>query len=93
MGPVGDFLEYMIIAFISTLRLATVGGIFVVPKETLRLWPPVPQDSKIAFSDDVLPDGTKVPKNTMLLFMPTLGKKHRGHGRCGTVLFNVVDML
>eukprot|EP00434_Breviolum_minutum_P005220 symbB.v1.2.004601.t1/scaffold259.1/size252385/3 len=48
-------------------QMPYLNGVFY---ETLRLWPPVPQDSKIAFSDDVLPDGTKVPKNTMLLFMP-----------------------
>mmetsp|Transcript_74783 Transcript_74783/g.134756 ORF Transcript_74783/g.134756 Transcript_74783/m.134756 type:complete len:551 (-) Transcript_74783:119-1771(-) len=38
--------------------------------ETLRLWPPVPMDGKTATEDDVLPDGTPVPKYTNLLFLP-----------------------
>mmetsp|Transcript_17637 Transcript_17637/g.45312 ORF Transcript_17637/g.45312 Transcript_17637/m.45312 type:complete len:547 (+) Transcript_17637:33-1673(+) len=38
--------------------------------ETLRLYPPVPLDNKVAHADDVLPDGTKVPKNTKLFFFP-----------------------
>jgi cytochrome P450 len=38
--------------------------------ETLRLWPPVPSDSKVAAEDDVLPDGTRVPKGTQMVFLP-----------------------
>merc|ERR1712129_426471 len=38
--------------------------------EALRLYPPVPVDSKTAFGDDVLPDGSKVPKGAMLWFLP-----------------------
>lgn len=38
--------------------------------ETLRLWPPVPSDSKLAAEDDTLPDGTKVTKGTTLVFLP-----------------------
>ncbi|CAJ1454163.1 unnamed protein product [Effrenium voratum] len=38
--------------------------------EALRLWPPVSYDSKLAYADDVMPDGTKVPKGTTLLFAP-----------------------
>ncbi|CAE7487140.1 CYP704C1 [Symbiodinium natans] len=38
--------------------------------ETLRLWPPVPVDSKVAFADDVLPGGWKVPRGTTLVFCP-----------------------
>lgn len=38
--------------------------------ETLRLYPPVPTDNKQAFVDDVLPDGTPVPKGAILMFLP-----------------------
>lgn len=38
--------------------------------ETLRLYPPVPVDSKEALSDDVLPDGTPVPRHSKLAFFP-----------------------
>ena len=38
--------------------------------EALRLWPPVPFDSKIAYADDVLPDGTNVPKGITAVFSP-----------------------
>jgi len=37
--------------------------------ETLRLYPPVPVDGKEAQADDVLPDGTKIPKHANLDFM------------------------
>eukprot|EP00438_Fugacium_kawagutii_P004460 Skav232383 [mRNA] locus=scaffold1077:221420:224571:- [translate_table: standard] len=38
--------------------------------ETLRLWPPVPFDSKMAFEDDELPGGWKVPKFAKVAFIP-----------------------
>lgn len=38
--------------------------------EILRVYPPVPFDSKCAQVDDVLPDGTKVPKGATLVFLP-----------------------
>ncbi|GMH20876.1 hypothetical protein Nepgr_022718 [Nepenthes gracilis] len=38
--------------------------------ETMRLYPPVPVDSKEPISDDVLPDGTKVKKGTRVVFHP-----------------------
>jgi len=38
--------------------------------ETLRLHPPVPIDLKMTASDDVFPDGTRVPKGTMIWFVP-----------------------
>ena len=40
--------------------------------EALRLWPPVPIDSKIAYADDVLPGGFKVPKGVQLAWAPFL---------------------
>ena len=42
--------------------------------ESLRLWPPVPVDSKIAQVDDVLPGGWRVPKGTTLVFCPHPGQ-------------------
>jgi len=43
--------------------------------ETLRLYPPVPSDSKQAYADDVWPDGTFVPKGTVCMWLPyTLGR-------------------
>ena len=38
--------------------------------EALRLWPPVPFDPKMAFEDDVLPGGWKVPKFATVAFIP-----------------------
>ncbi|XP_039027446.1 cytochrome P450 94A1-like [Hibiscus syriacus] len=38
--------------------------------EAMRLYPPVPTDSKLAVEDDVLPDGTVVKKGTLLTYAP-----------------------
>ncbi|CAE7892694.1 CYP704C1 [Symbiodinium sp. KB8] len=38
--------------------------------EALRLWPPVPFDVKMAFEDDVLPGGWKVPAYTQVGYCP-----------------------
>ncbi|XP_044468844.1 cytochrome P450 704C1-like [Mangifera indica] len=38
--------------------------------ETLRLYPAVPLDAKICFSDDTLPDGFSVNKGDMILYVP-----------------------
>lgn len=38
--------------------------------EALRIWPPVPFDLKMAFEDDVLPGGWKVPKFASVAFIP-----------------------
>ncbi|XP_076883710.1 cytochrome P450 94A1-like [Bidens hawaiensis] len=38
--------------------------------ESMRLYPPVPVDSKTACDDDVLPDGTVVKKGTMVSYHP-----------------------
>nr|ADG34845.1 cytochrome P450 protein [Vanda hybrid cultivar] len=38
--------------------------------ETLRLFPPVPQDAKGILKDDVLPDGTKLRAGEMVLYVP-----------------------
>ena len=41
-----------------------------VLKEALRLYPPVPQDGKVAAVDDTLPDGTHVPRGTIVAYFP-----------------------
>ncbi|KAJ3328244.1 hypothetical protein HDU76_010321 [Blyttiomyces sp. JEL0837] len=38
--------------------------------ETLRLYPSVPQEVKQANKDDILPDGTIIPKNTLVMWSP-----------------------
>ncbi|KAF3779193.1 Cytochrome P450 94B3 [Nymphaea thermarum] len=38
--------------------------------ESMRLYPPVPWDSKHAKNDDVLPDGTLVPKGSRVTYFP-----------------------
>jgi cytochrome P450 len=38
--------------------------------ETLRLFPPVAASPKVAAADDVLPDGTFVPKGAEMVYMP-----------------------
>ena len=38
--------------------------------ETLRLWPPVPLDIKECQEDDVLPDGSCIPRHAKLVFLP-----------------------
>lgn len=43
--------------------------------EALRLHPPVPLDMKVAHADDTFPNGMKVPKGTMVWFLPyTMGR-------------------
>ncbi|KAI3984809.1 hypothetical protein MKX01_039426 [Papaver californicum] len=38
--------------------------------ESMRLYPPVPTDSKQAASDDILPDGTVVKKGERVIYHP-----------------------
>lgn len=38
--------------------------------ESMRLYPPVPVDTKEAINDDILPDGTKVKKGTRVTYTP-----------------------
>lgn len=41
-----------------------------VVMETLRLHPPVPDDFKFALRDDTLPDGTRVPAGSLMMYSP-----------------------
>jgi len=48
-----------------------------VLSETLRLFPSVPLDAKYAQSDDVLPDGTVVPRGTTVFYnLYSMGRDH-----------------
>jgi cytochrome P450 len=38
--------------------------------ETLRLYPSVPKDGKVAIRDDVLPDGTVIPAGSLVVYAP-----------------------
>ena len=38
--------------------------------ECIRLYPPVPKNSKIAINDDILPDGKKIFANDRIIFSP-----------------------
>jgi len=38
--------------------------------ETLRLYPPIPQDGKVAIGDDILPDGYKIRKGDIVSYVP-----------------------
>lgn len=51
-------------------QLSTMKQVQAVIMETLRLFPPVPTDSKEACEDDVLPGGYKIPKGTIVVFEP-----------------------
>lgn len=61
-GVVGGAVAY---ATIKGLRYATA-----VMKETLRLFPSVPKDVKMAVVDDVLPDGTAVRAGDVVAYLP-----------------------
>ncbi|KAK1575654.1 hypothetical protein Q3G72_007309 [Acer saccharum] len=38
--------------------------------ETLRLYPPLPADGKVCFSDDTMPDGFRVDKGDLVIYLP-----------------------
>ncbi|KAJ3251377.1 Protein kinase alk2 [Boothiomyces macroporosus] len=50
---------------IKKLKYATA-----VFKETLRLYPSVPREGKLALNNDVLPNGVKIPKGAIVGFCP-----------------------
>jgi len=38
--------------------------------ETLRLHPPIPSDTKMVVEDDILPDGTRLPAKSIIIYRP-----------------------
>lgn len=66
--------------------------ISVINKPSTRLCPPppFPQDAKVAVADDVLPDGTKIPANAKVIYLPyVMGRMERW----APLLSNLFDSL
>ncbi|XP_040999452.1 cytochrome P450 704C1-like [Juglans microcarpa x Juglans regia] len=57
-------------AAISEEALEKMNFLHAAITETLRLYPAVPVDAKICFSDDTLPDGYNVKKGDMVAYQP-----------------------
>ncbi|GAB2232575.1 hypothetical protein Droror1_Dr00011617 [Drosera rotundifolia] len=55
---------------LSDEHLAKMHYLHAVLTETLRLYPAVPMDVKMCFSDDTLPDGYKVNKGDLVFYLP-----------------------
>ncbi|XP_038893212.1 cytochrome P450 704C1-like [Benincasa hispida] len=65
---VTDFAEFA--ARLTEEALEKMQFLTAAINETLRLYPPVPVDAKICFSDDTLPDGFSVRKGDMVAYQP-----------------------
>ncbi|XP_050386345.1 cytochrome P450 704C1-like [Argentina anserina] len=68
MKKITNFFE-----FASSLRedvLEKMQYLHAAITETLRIYPAVPVDGKICFSDDTLPDGFSVRKGTLVAYQP-----------------------
>ncbi|KAL9385564.1 hypothetical protein Peur_022574 [Populus x canadensis] len=63
-----DFAEFA--ASINEEALEKMNYLHAAISETLRLYPSVPVDGKICFSDDTLPDGFNVSKGDMVAYQP-----------------------
>ncbi|KAI3504349.1 hypothetical protein L1887_32948 [Cichorium endivia] len=57
-------------AYISDSVLEKMQYLHATLTETIRLYPALPADPKICFSDDVLPDGCSVKKGDMIMYLP-----------------------
>lgn len=55
-------------ACFSYEELKEMGYLHAVITETMRLYPPVPVDTKACLNDDVLPDGTKIEKDWFITY-------------------------
>ncbi len=63
------------VTFDAMSRLKYLDAVF---SETLRLYPSVPKDGKMAVHDDVLPDGTAVPAGSLVVYFPYgMGRKEQ----------------
>ncbi|XP_011034662.1 PREDICTED: cytochrome P450 704C1-like [Populus euphratica] len=63
-----DFAEFS--ASVNEEALEKMNYLHAAISETLRLYPSVPVDGKICFSDDILPDGFNVSKGDMVAYQP-----------------------
>ncbi|KAJ6879252.1 hypothetical protein NC652_032734 [Populus alba x Populus x berolinensis] len=63
-----DYAEFA--ASINEEALEKMHYLHAAISETLRLYPSVPVDGKICFSDDTLPDGFNVRKGDMVAYQP-----------------------
>ncbi|RVW15872.1 Cytochrome P450 94A1 [Vitis vinifera] len=64
-----EFLRDIVISFILAGRDTTSSALTCI-SETMRLYPPVPVDTKYCLNDDVLPDGTFVGKGWFMTYIP-----------------------
>ncbi|KAK4489493.1 hypothetical protein RD792_005302 [Penstemon davidsonii] len=55
---------------ISEVALDKMQFLHAAISETLRLYPAVPSDGKMCFSDDTLPDGFSVKKGNLIAYVP-----------------------
>ncbi|XP_011034689.1 PREDICTED: cytochrome P450 704C1-like isoform X2 [Populus euphratica] len=63
-----NFAEFA--ASINDEALEKMNYLHAAITETLRLYPSVPVDAKVCFSDDTLPDGFNVRKGDMVAYLP-----------------------
>ncbi|XP_023741401.1 cytochrome P450 704C1 isoform X2 [Lactuca sativa] len=57
-------------AYVTEGALKKMQYLHAALTETIRLYPALPMDPKICFSDDVLPDGYNVKKGDMVSYLP-----------------------
>ncbi|KAL3615605.1 hypothetical protein CASFOL_041266 [Castilleja foliolosa] len=69
-GPAhGDFSVFAT-ACLSEESLEKMNYLHAALTETLRIYPPVPVDPKMCFSDDTMPDGFQVKKGDVVCYQP-----------------------
>ncbi|XP_034904442.1 cytochrome P450 704C1-like [Populus alba] len=68
VNEITDFAEFA--ASINEEALEKMNYLHAAITETLRLYPSVPVDAKVCFSDDTLPDGFNVRKGDMVAYQP-----------------------
>lgn len=67
MEEIKDVLNDLPITYENSAQLKYLQNVI---NEGIRLYPSVPEDSKIALRDDTLPDGTFVPKDCVVQYSP-----------------------
>uniref|UniRef100_A0A7N2MEF2 Cytochrome P450 n=1 Tax=Quercus lobata TaxID=97700 RepID=A0A7N2MEF2_QUELO len=68
MSEIDNFAEFA--ASMNEETLGKMQYLHAAITETIRLYPPLPVDAKICFSDDTLPDGFSVRKGDMVAYQP-----------------------